>query len=90
MARYVEMVKGQKVEGNVLSGELPGIAMAGSPRGANVQANMAQLASQKMLLTEFVRMTEQMIAVEAVRLSVDMENDRTNRTAATSIAVTPN
>lgn len=90
LARYVEMVKGQKVEGNLLSGELPAVAMAGSPRGANVQANLAQLASQKMLLTEFVRMTEQMIAVEAVRLSVEMEDNRSQRGAMVSASMTPN
>ncbi len=72
-ARYAELVTGQTVSGNTISGVLPDIALAGEQKNATKQALAARFVSQKMLLAEFLRMTEQMIAVESVRLSMELE-----------------
>lgn len=72
-ARYAEMVTGQTVTGNAISAVLPEIALAREQKSATKQALASRLVSQKMLLIEFLRMTEQMIAVESVRLSMELE-----------------
>lgn len=53
---------------------------AGEPENANVQALAAQMTAQKMMLTEMLRMTEQMIAVAAVNLASDIERSRVGNT----------
>lgn len=82
-ARYAELVTGQTVSGNTISGVLPDIALAGEQKNATKQALAARIVGQKMLLTEFLRMTEQMIAVESVRLSMELEASAIRAPAST-------
>lgn len=60
------------------------VTAAGEPENANVQALAAKLTAQKMMLTEMLRMTEQMIAVAAINLAADVERSRTGNTSVNS------
>lgn len=60
------------------------VAAAGETENANVQALSAKLTAQKMMLTEMLRMTEQMIAVAAINLAADVERSRTGNTSVNS------
>lgn len=60
------------------------VTASGETENANVQALAAKLTAQKMMLTEMLRMTEQMIAVAAINLAADVESSRTSNTSVNS------
>ncbi len=60
------------------------VTAAGETENANVQALSAKLTAQKMMLTEMLRMTEQMITVAAINLASDVERSRTGNTSVNS------
>lgn len=60
------------------------VTAAGETENANVQALSAKLSAQKMMLTEMLRMTEQMIAVAAINLAADVERSRTGNMSVNS------
>ncbi len=76
LARYVELITGQTVSGNTVSGQMSAVASAGEPENANVQAVAARLASQKMMLVEMLRLTDHWITMEAVSLAIKTEQTR--------------
>lgn len=73
LARYIEMISGQNVTGNNVSGQLNSIVSAGEMQNANVQTIAARMQSHKMILSEFLRYTEQMLAIEAAKLGIKIE-----------------
>lgn len=76
LARYVELITGQNVNVNTVSGSMSAITSAGEPENANVQAVAARLASQKMMLVELLRLTDHWISMEAVSLAIKAEETR--------------
>lgn len=62
------------------------VEAASDAENANVQGLAAKLTAQKMMLTEMLRMTEQMVAVAAVNLAADVE--RNGRTSSTTRVLT--
>ena len=60
------------------------VTASGETENANVQALSAKLTAQKMMLTEMLRMTEQMITVAAINLASDVERSRTTNTSVNS------
>jgi hypothetical protein len=80
LGRYIELMTGQKAEeyvsGTTTTAQLDAVLAAAEPENANVQSVATRLAAQKMMLIEFLRMTEQMVAVEAVNLAVQVEGSR--------------
>jgi hypothetical protein len=81
LGRYIELITGQRVDGNTLSGELPVIMAAGEPENAAVQTIGARLAVQQALIFELMRLTEQIVSVEAVELAVKVERSRAGNTS---------
>lgn len=75
-ARYVELMTGQDVNGNTSTAVMEAITSAAEPQNANAQAVAARLSAQKMMLTEMVRMTDQLITIEAVKLATRTEETR--------------
>lgn len=86
LARYVELITGQKVTGNTVSGQMSMITAAGEAKNANIQAVAARLASQKMMLMEFLRLTDHMVTMEAISLAIKAEE---TRGGSVSIAARP-
>jgi hypothetical protein len=85
LARYIEMISGQDVTGNLVSGQLNSIVSAGELKNANVQTIAARLQSQKMILSEFLNYTEQMLALEAAKLGVQIEINRATGVGAMAL-----
>lgn len=75
-ARYVELMTGHEVTANTSTAIMEAITSAAEPQNANAQAVAARLAAQKMMLTEMVRMTDQLITVEAVKLAARVGETR--------------
>lgn len=92
LSRLVELMAGTPLsESDHYSGSMSSLAdqvqkyavdAAGEPENANVQGLASKLTAQKMMLTEMLRMTEQMVAVAALNLAADVE--RNSRTSPTS------
>lgn len=72
-ARYVELMTGEQVTGNLTDRFISAIDAAGQPESANVQGVAARLSSQKLMLVELLRMTDQLLAIEAVKLAQKVE-----------------
>ena len=75
-ARYVELMTGHEVTSNTSTAIMEAITSAAEPQNANAQAVAARLSAQKMMLTEMVRMTDQLITVEAVKLAARVGETR--------------
>lgn len=86
LARYVELITGQKVSGNTISGALRAIASAGDTQNSNVQTLAASLATQRMMLSELRDITDQWVTLMAVRLALQVEK---TRAADVTIAARP-
>lgn len=92
LGRIVELMAGTSLTDNDLtSGSMGSLAdqvqqlavtAAADTENANLQGLAAKLVAQKLMLTEMLRMTEQMVAVAAVNLAADVErNSQTPRTS---------
>lgn len=77
MERLRELMTGRTngATGLSVAAQMDQIQLAAQPENANVQSYAARLAGQRMLLLELIRMTEQMVALEAVRLAVRVEEN---------------
>jgi hypothetical protein len=84
IGRYIEMISGQSVTGNSVSGELNSVLNAGLMRNTQVQSVLGRLESQKMMLAEFLRYTEQLLALEAVHLGIKIEETKGKGTTSAS------
>ncbi len=77
MERLRELMTGRTsgATGLSVAAQMDQIQLAAQPENANVQSYAARLAGQRMLLLELIRMTEQMVALEAVRVAVRVEEN---------------
>ncbi len=87
LARYVELITGERVTGNTVGGQMSAIAAAGEPENANVQAVAARLASQKMMLMELLRLTDHWVTMEAVSLAIKTEQGRNSGAGVSARAI---
>lgn len=76
LARYVELITGQKVSGNTVSGAMQAIASAKDTYNSNVQAVAANLATQRMMLSELRDITDQWVTLMAVKLAIQVDKTR--------------
>lgn len=78
LGRYVELVTGQKIDPATgkLSDIVQSSTVAGEMENAAVATLVTRLATQQALLFEIMRVTEQMLALEAVELAIKIENGR--------------
>lgn len=85
LGRYLEMIMGQSYDPstNSLNGVLPAVLAAEEPENAAYQTISARLAVQQALIFEIMRVTEQLVAVEATALAVKVERGRTGAMAGT-------
>lgn len=76
LGRYIELLAGRQIEGNSLQGALPVVMAAGEAENAAVQTAIARLSTQQALIFELMRLTEQIVAMEAVELAIKVESAR--------------
>lgn len=89
-ARFIEMISGQTVTGENVSGELNSILSAGNMKNAQTQSLIARMESQKMMLSEFLRYTEQLLALESVQLGIKVEETGAGGATSASSAAKAN
>ena len=78
LGRYIELVTGQKIDPATgkLSDIVQSSTVAGEMENAAVSTLITRLATQQALLFEIMRVTEQMLAIEAVELAIKIESGR--------------
>ncbi len=78
LGRYIELVTGQKIDPATgkLSGVVQSSTVAGEMENAAVATLITRLATQQALLFEIMRVTEQMLSMEAVELAIKIEDGR--------------
>lgn len=87
LARYLELVQGRTYDptSNTLSGTLPAVMASSEPGNAAVQTVSSRVATQQALIFEIMRVTEQLVAVEAVDLAIKTERNRSGGAATRAI-----
>lgn len=81
LGRYIELLTGNQINGNSLQGALPVVMAAGETENAAVQSVMARLSTQQALIFELMRVTEQIVSMEAVELAIKVEGSRAGNTS---------
>lgn len=78
LGRYIELVTGQKLDPttNKLSDVVQASTVAGEMENAAVATLIGRLATQQALLFEIMRVTEQMLSIDAVELAIKIEGGR--------------
>ena len=85
LGRYIELLTGKEIDGNSLQGTLPTVMAAGEAENAAVQTITARLATQQGLIFELMRLTEQIVSMEAVELAIKVERSRAGSAATASV-----
>lgn len=88
LGRYIELLTGSQINGNSLQGALPVVMAAGETENAAVQTVTARLATQQALIFELMRITEQIVSMEAVELAIKVEGSRAGNASVASRAIT--
>ncbi len=89
MARFVELIAGQDVTPAAVGGPMNSISAAQSSKNQQLQALYSRLYAQKAMLTEFLKYTEQLMAMEAAHLSMIVEETGARPLAASAGARGP-
>lgn len=88
LGRYIELLTGGQIDGNSLQGALPVVMAAGETENAAVQTVTARLSTQQALIFELMRVTEQIVSMEAVELAIKVEGSRAGNASVSNRTLT--
>ncbi len=88
LGRYIELLTGSQIDGNSLQGSLPVVMAAGETENAAVQSVTARLSTQQALIFELMRVTEQIVSMEAVELAIKVEGSRAGNASVANRTLT--